>query len=221
MGARAFSHSGFGFGTRGARSICTSSAKAAIAGSIVRDGTLCRPQSVCRKASRSSICLSSSTPLNGGILRRPLTIVLRTCSSVAGMPLGNDCFLNIPTNGGPCRGSCLYALWHTAQFAAKISRPRSSWAVSGRGGFDCLLLHAANPRTRSREAGSRENWKGRLNHLLSASVAFLKSNQQKTEAHKSSEWSFFQLLMRATSTPLRHGPQSKTVSGKLLHRTGS
>src|SRR6185437_3520093 len=66
-----------------------------------------QPQSVCRNASRSSICLSSSTPLNGGIFRRPLTIVLRTCSSVAGSPLGNACLENIPTSGGPCSGSCL------------------------------------------------------------------------------------------------------------------
>jgi len=35
-----------------------------------------------------------------------------------------------------------------------------------------------------REAGTSENWKGRLNHLLSASGAFLKSNQQHTTAQE-------------------------------------
>jgi hypothetical protein len=56
--------------------------------------------------------------------------------------------------------------------------------VSGRGGFDGLLLHAAKPKTKIREADRRENWKGRLNHLLSAAVALLKSDQRQSEAHK-------------------------------------
>src|SRR6185312_7634568 len=107
-----------------------------------------------------------------------------------------------------------------AQLAAKISRPRSSCAVSGREGFDDFRLHAANTRTRSREAGSRENWKGHLNHLLSASVAFLKSEQQQTGAHKSSQWSFFRLLMNATSTPFPRGPRWKNVSENQLRPIG-
>ena len=66
-----------------------------------------------------------------------------------------------------------------AQFAWNKSRPRCSWAVSGRDFAEELELHATSESRVNDVAkstnGRRTDWKRLLNHLLSASRVSLQS----------------------------------------------
>jgi hypothetical protein len=83
---------------------------------------------VCRYAIRSSSsCCVIASP-TGGIMLRPPTIVCSTNRSLAGSPLGRNCFPKRCFRLGPLLPDDEYALWQAAQSRSNARRPRDCFA---------------------------------------------------------------------------------------------